>query len=217
MKILFVFLTLIATASAQKLIGWNNLGMHCMDDDYSVFSILPPFNTVDAQLIDASGKLVRNSASYSVTYEAIADPDGSINSTSVGKSTFWDHSQALFGASLPVDTGLTGKMMPGPSNQPQFLDFNGLMNWFEGLGIPITPIDDAGHSNPYPLMRLTARNTAGSVLATTDVVLPVSGEMNCRACHSSSSGPDAKPAAGWVRQSNLTALLRCNARAATDP
>ena len=24
------------------LVGWNNLGMHCMDRDFSVFSILPP-------------------------------------------------------------------------------------------------------------------------------------------------------------------------------
>lgn len=39
MKTLVIFLALVATASAQKLVGWNNLGMHCMDDDYSVFSI----------------------------------------------------------------------------------------------------------------------------------------------------------------------------------
>ncbi|MEY3897559.1 MAG: hypothetical protein RLZZ214_3080 [Verrucomicrobiota bacterium] len=210
MKPLVVLFVLIATASAQKLVGWNNLGMHCMDDDYSVFSILPPFNTVDAQLIDASGKLVKNTAGYTVTYEAVADPDGSINSTSVGKSTFWDHSQALFGATLADDTGLTGKKMPGASNQPQFLDFSGVMNWFEGLGIPITPIDDAGHTNPYPLVRLTAKNTTGTVLATTDVVLPVSGEMNCRACHSSNSGPAAQPAAGWVNDPHQSRDYRLN-------
>ena len=44
------------------LVGWNNLGMHCMDDDYSVFSILPPYNIVHAQLIDPSGTLVRDAA-----------------------------------------------------------------------------------------------------------------------------------------------------------
>ena len=41
--------------------------MHCMDDDYSVFSILPPFNTVDAQLINAQGKLVTSAAGVTVT------------------------------------------------------------------------------------------------------------------------------------------------------
>ncbi len=210
MKILAVFLALIAPAAAQKLVGWNNLGMHCMDDDYSVFSILPPYNTVDAQLIDASGKLVRNTAGYSVTYEAIADPDGSINSTSIGKSNYWEFAQALFGVVLPPDTNLTGNKMPGPSNEPQFLKFSGVMNWFEGLGIPITPIDDAGHSNPYPMMRLTARNTSGTVLATTDMVLPVSGEMNCRACHASGSGPAAQPSAGWVNDPQQSRDYRLN-------
>ena len=85
-------------AATATLLGWNNLGMHCMDSDYSVFSVLPPYNTVDCQLITASGKLVRNPAGYLLTYEAIADPDGSINRGSTGKTNFWDHSQALFGA-----------------------------------------------------------------------------------------------------------------------
>jgi len=49
MKTLIVLLALVSSASAKKLIGWNNLGMHCMDDDYSVFTILPPYNVVDAQ------------------------------------------------------------------------------------------------------------------------------------------------------------------------
>jgi hypothetical protein len=205
-----ILLALVTAAPAQKLIGWNNLGMHCMDDDYSVFSILPPYNTVDAHLINASGKLVRDTTGITVTYEAVADPDGSINRSSMGKSTFWDHSQALFNAALPAETGLTGKKMPGPSNEPQPLDFDGGMNWFQGLGIPITPIDDAGNSNPYPLMRLTAKTTAGAILATTDIVLPVSGEMDCRKCHGSGAGPAAQPAAGWVNDPQASRDYRLN-------
>ena len=34
------------SAATATLLGWNNLGMHCMDSDYSVFSVLPPYNTV---------------------------------------------------------------------------------------------------------------------------------------------------------------------------
>ena len=38
-----------AVAAAHwTLIGWNNLGMHCIDSDYSVFSVLPPYNTVNS-------------------------------------------------------------------------------------------------------------------------------------------------------------------------
>ena len=65
------------------------------------------------------------------------------------------------------------------------------VNWFEAAGIPITPFDDAGRENPYPLMRVQAiaatGNTlgvaAGTVLATLDTVVPVSGEADCKACH----------------------------------
>src|SRR5690242_18251384 len=80
------------------LIGWNNLGMHCMDPDYAIFALLPPYNTIYAQLISADGSLVRDPAGLgiSVTYEAVADPDGSINSTSVGKTNFWEHAEDLF-------------------------------------------------------------------------------------------------------------------------
>lgn len=192
------------------LLGWNNLGMHCMDDDYSVFSILPPYNTINAQLIDASGKLVKSGTGVTVTFEGIADPDGSINRTTVGKSNFWDFAPACYGASLPPEVGLTGVRMPGPGNTPQPLTFGGSLNWFEALGIPIIPVDDSGRPNPYPLLRLTARNASGTVLATTDVVTPVSGEMDCRACHGSNAGPAAKPAAGWANEPNASRDYRLN-------
>ena len=42
----------------------------------------------------------------------------------------------------------------------------------------VTPIDDAGHPNSYPMMRLVARNGTGTVVAKSDIVLPVSGEMD---------------------------------------
>jgi hypothetical protein len=84
------------------------------------------------------------------------------------------------------------------------------LNWFEGLGIPLIPIDDQGRQNSYPLMHLVARNASDAVIATTDVVLPVSGEMNCRACHSSGSGPEARPAAGWVNNPDPKRDYRLN-------
>jgi len=61
------------------LLAWNDLGMHCMDGmDFSVFAILPPYNTLHAQLKDKSGRLV--SSGVTLTYEAVADSTGSINS-----------------------------------------------------------------------------------------------------------------------------------------
>ncbi len=183
------------------VVAWNNLGMHCMDADFSVFAILPPYNTIQAQVLDASGRLVKSGSGITLTYEGVADPDGSINTTSAGKTNFWTHVLPLFGVSLPVNVGLTNGngtyRMPGTGNPPQAMKFDPALNWFIAEGIPITPYDDAGKKNYYPLMKVTARNSTGA-LASTNIVLPVSDEMDCRACHSSASGDAARPAAGWV-------------------
>lgn len=201
-----------AVRTAWTLVGWNNLGMHCMDADFSVFSILPPYNTIHAQLIDPSGLLVTDPAARGVTvsYQAVADPANSINRTSAGKTNFWDWVKALFGADLPVDMGLAGNAMPGASNTPQPMRFETPMGWFTAEGIPITPVDDAHAANPYPLMHLVAKDATGNVLATTDIVLPVSAEMDCRACHSSGSGPAARPARGWTWDADSQRDYRLN-------
>ena len=186
------------SSGGWTLIGWNNLGMHCMDSDFSVMSILPPYNTINAQLVSSSGTLVTAPGGITITYEAMADPAGSVNASSAGKTNFWDHALDLYGAAPPVDTGLAGKSMPGPANTPQPMDFDPVSGWWIAEGIPITPTDDASERNSYPMMHLVARDASGAVLATTDIVLPISDEMDCRACHASGSAPAAEPAAGWV-------------------
>ena len=80
------------------LVGWNDLGMHCMDgNDFSVFSILPPYNTIHAQLISSAGRLVASDAGIAVSYEAMYDPDLSANSVSSTKTNFWSYVLPLFG------------------------------------------------------------------------------------------------------------------------
>jgi len=145
-------------ADSWTLVGWNNLGMHCMDSDYSVFSILPPFNVVNAHLIDANGRLVTDASQVKITYEAVADPTGSINSTSLDKTNYWTFAPALYGASGTPDTGLLGFDMPGPSNTPRAMVFDAATNEFHADGIPITPFDDDHHHRAYPLMKLVARD-----------------------------------------------------------
>ena len=203
---LFCGLALTTNAATSTILGWNNLGMHCMDSDYSVFTVLPPYNTIEAQLI-VGGKLVTNGAGYTVTYQAIADPSGSINTTSVGKGNFYEFTPFLYGALAP-DQGLANGIMPGSANLPQTNLFETLnepvhgvftpVNWWRAEGIPITPFDDTLRKNPYPLMRMIAWNSANHPIATNDVVLPVSDEMDCRACHASGTQAAAQPAAGWV-------------------
>jgi len=196
--------------ASWKIIGWNDLGMHCMDSDYRVFSILPPYNTIHAQLVDASGRLVKNPSGVSVTYEAIADPSGSINTSSEGKTEFWTFVGDFFGVALEPDQGLAGNDMPGPGNQPQPMAFDTGLAMFTAVGIPITPYDDQGHKNYYPMMRLVARNSVGQILATTDIVLPVSDEMDCRGCHGSNTHPAARPLSGWIEDPDSEKDFRLN-------
>ena len=210
---IFVATSALATPH-WTLIGWNNLGMHCMDDDYAIFSILPPYNTVNAQLIDNAGRLVLSPAGVTVTYEATADPDGSINTSSIGKSNFWDFSLPLFGVTLPPEMGLAGTMMPGLNNTPLPMAWGATgapVNSFEALGVPITPIDDQNLPNSYPLFRLVARDATNNVVAQTSVVLPVSSELNCSVCHASGIGQEAaKPFPDWVYDPNPKHDFRLN-------
>jgi len=101
--------------------------------------------------------------------------------------------------------------MPGTANTPQPLTFDATTAAWTGEGIPATPYDDAGHKNTYPLFRVTARDSGGAVLATSDIVLPVSDEMTCRICHASNSNADAEPLEGWVNDSDPERDYRLNA------
>ncbi|MEJ2078671.1 MAG: Ig-like domain-containing protein [Acidobacteriota bacterium] len=210
---IFPFLLISMTslnAAGWKLIGWNDLGMHCMDSDYQVFSILPPYNNIHAQLIDNSGRLIRDPGGIVVTYEAVADPTGSIDSTSAGKTNFWSYVGDLFGVDLAPDQGLAGNDMPGPGNQPQPMAFDAAMSMFQAEGVPLTPYDDSGHKNFYPMFKLVARDSGGTILATTDVVLPISDEMDCSRCHASGSDSTAEPTAGWVNDPDSERDFRLN-------
>ncbi len=62
---------------AYKVLAANDLGMHCADQDYQIFSILPPFNVVHAQVIQmgSSPKLVTpaDNPNMSVVYSAASN------------------------------------------------------------------------------------------------------------------------------------------------
>src|SRR5271157_3532093 len=212
--------------TSYKLIGWNDLGMHCDDgQDYSVFGVLPPYNTIHAHLIDSAGKLVVAPAGYTITYQAIADPlTNTITTTSVyPKTNFWSFVSYLFPALFPApgsllpDVGIAGSQMPGAGNTPRAMNWNlnPADNTWVAVGIPMTNYADATSApypkNYFPMMRLVAKNTGGTVLATTDIVLPISDEMSCNLCHTSNTGSAAAmPAAGWVNNPNLAKDVKLN-------
>jgi len=190
------------------LTAWNDLGMHCMDADYSVFAILPPYNNLHAQIKKKDGGLLTQGVVLS--YEATTGTDGKINTHSQGKTNFWNYAQAFFGTELPPDVGLAGK--PTPSTDPAALDFDPTRGWWAAEGLPLTPYNDDGSKNFYPIVKVVARDAAsGEVLASANVVLPVSDEMDCRLCHGSSAARgDAKPGGGWVNDPNPEKDYRLN-------
>ncbi len=266
-----------------KVLAANDLGMHCADIDDQIFSILPPFNIVHAQVVKMGDNPTlmtpSRDAGISVVYTATANANDpildnnnptmpaslnppvsalenteraalSINSTSqsdlnIGllKSNFWDNNpntnnpigadsydniffglldpnSIVFDIGLPVPESMqlpnclsnpsscnfAQQSMPGVSdkyinNRPKLFRrfdndinfFSSVLNsplgsivqqanWWSADGIPMLPVDDAGRSNPYPLMRIQAKKS-GSILATTDVVLPVASEADCQNCH----------------------------------
>lgn len=205
--ILFAFVLVMAlgallppglNAASAALVGWSARGVNeTAGTDFSVFSLHPPGSTIRAQFM-RGGLLVTNDEDIFVTYEAVADATGSLNSTSFGKGNFYDYAEALHGIALMPDEGLAGFAMPGPANDPQPMSFDPAQRWFYADAIPVTPIDDEGRKNSYPMMRLVARNGTGAVLASTDIAVPVSDGLNCRACHASGSQAVARPNGGWV-------------------
>ncbi len=178
------------TDGDYTLLAWSELGMHCMDgSDYSIFSLLPPYNTLKAQLIikGTSPRIVN--ADVTITYEAVAKDTGTLNSTSKGKTNFWKYADVLFptAKNLAEDVGLKGK--PTQSKTPVEMDYNISQNLYVAEGIPTTPFNDNGGVDEYPTVKVVAKDKDGNVLAETITTLPVSDEMNCVNCHNDNSDP----------------------------
>lgn len=183
-----------------RVFAFNNLGMHCYDYDYSVFSILPPFNVLNAQVIRIGPvPAILTNNDVHLTYSAICDPKNSINRTSTqigGKTNFWQYALKLFNVRLSPDQGLTGTWMPTLSNKRRaFGPFDPSMNWFSATGIPITDRDDARRINRYPMMKVEAFDSANKRVASLSAVLPVSSEAACYVCHQ--TGNDAASDGFW--------------------
>jgi len=184
-------------ASAYRLVAWGELGMHCIDGkDYSVFSVLPPYNVIHAQLIKTTEPPTLIAAGVTITYQATNDTKNSFNSSSASKTNFWDYVTPLFQANLAPETGLAGYQTQ--STTPYPMTYNAVEGYWEAVGIPTVPYDDVSKFNPFPMAQVVAKDLSGNVLATANIVLAVSDEMSCITCHASNSDINAKPASGWV-------------------
>ena len=173
-----------AALGRYVVFGYNDLGMHCMNQDFSEFMILPPYNTLHAQVVNRSGEEPHIVTSgVQVTYTVPG------NTYSVGKTNFWTFARPLLGATLAPNVGLSGNRLAG-SMKP-----TGTNDW-AATGIPITPLMDNRRENAYPLA-LVRVLSAGQEVARTQAVVPVSWEISCNLCHNT---PGISPATDILRK-----------------
>ncbi|MBN1338512.1 MAG: c-type cytochrome [Bacteroidales bacterium] len=155
------------------LLAWNDLGMHCISDCDPWFILLPPANTLEAQLIKRgpSPSLITEGVELRYKVEAgFENPSSHVR--------FWDFAESYFGIKPEKNIGLSGKGMRGT------FDFNADRNSFIAEMIPVVPYKDDGAFNPYPQFIVEAVDIeTNETLMTTRVVAPVSTEMGCRNCH----------------------------------
>ncbi len=192
-----------AASNGYVVLAWNDLGMHCYNRNFTDLGVLPPYNTLWAQVIRVGDPPEIVTSGIRVEF-SFAD-----NTYSVGKSNFWDTSpyrpvqnaQWLFGLSqpLPNNIGLTGVGMSGQ------MTLHG--DHYVAEGIPLTEFRDSAPSTPYPYQVATVvvydANT-NAELARTQPVAPVSTEMHCDYCHSDNGPGNEGIATGVVEQNILT-------------
>ncbi len=176
-----------AAVSPQMALGshvvfaYNDLGMHCINQDFSELMVLPPYNNLRAQVIRRGSEPDIITSGVTVSFSVPS------NTHSADKTNFWSFVQPLMGVNLAPNIGLTGHGMSGSFSPTTSGDF-------EVTGIPITPIDDLGRENPYPLATVNV-TSGGQVLARTQTVVPVSWEMNCNICHDTPDPSGSAPSA----------------------
>ena len=160
-----------AANMSYVIFAWNDLGMHCDQNDYSYFAILPPYNTLHVQVFkrgSESASAITNGVTVSYAFPK--------KKNSALHTNFWGYA-SQYGWDVPINVGITGTPLAGNMK----LDAAGI-SW-EAVGIPITPYDDDGTWDPYGTATITVKDSSGRVLQTASVVAPVSTEMNCSNCH----------------------------------
>jgi hypothetical protein len=180
---LAVVLGVSGSASCQTLgthivLANNDLGMHCMNQTHANFSVLPPYNNLQAQVIQRGHA---NTPPLLITSGVTLEYSFPGNTYSVGKTDFWTYAFDLFGVNLPPNVGLTGKTLN------DVFDLDG--DRFAAVGIPLTPFMDAAPTVevPYQVAQVILRDQGGNELARAYPVAPVSVELSCvsTGCHGS--------------------------------
>jgi hypothetical protein len=178
-----------ANSNDYVVFAWNDLGMHCLNPTYDKAVILPPYNTVWAQVVKRGSPPQIVTAGLTAEYRIID------NTYSYGKTDnhggnygpFWDNCQALFGATLVHDQGLNLEDPAIHNGLSGALVLKG--DHFQVNGIPVVPVNDTGVWDPYQVIEVTVKNGT-AVIAQTRATVPTSNEINCARCHGTDAFAD---------------------------
>ncbi len=173
-----------ATKSNYVLLAWNDLGMHCLNPTYDTLVILPPYNTVWAQLVKRGSPPEIVTSGVTMEYTMVGNSSSILKKYPAFNSDygqFWTYVEQLFGIALAPDTGLN---LVNPTLHNSLTGTMVLYdNHFEVDGIPVTPVNDNNVWNPYQVIEITAKDASGTVLAKTRATVPTSDEIRCNICH----------------------------------
>jgi hypothetical protein len=165
--------------------AWNDLGMHCLNPTYDQAVILPPYNTVWAQVIKRGNPPQIVTAGLTAEYKILN------NTYSYGKRSygqFWDNVKKLFGVDLTKDKGLN--LVDANVHNRLSGQMVARTDHFEVDGIPVTPVDDAGTWNPFQVAEITIKDANGTTIAQTQATVPTSDDINCAKCHGNNAFAD---------------------------
>ena len=179
--------------TSYRVIANNDLGMHCACPTFGGFLLLPPWNTVRAQVIQYGGdKPIVLTSGVTVSYSLAEETDASLQADPYF-SQWITYSPKMFPGFQPVVNGkvqgLAGYGITGN------MTYNSTANAFIATGIPAYPVttgnstkdimtDPLGGPNrdPFLTANITVKDSAGKTLATTSTVVPVAFG-GCCSCH----------------------------------
>ena len=191
------FTGVLANGNVYKTNFWNVIASYDPLYPGGVLCSFNPSSSADCVVPPDKGLPVPNVENLYI------GPDGMVNS---GDEFLSAVQHAMPGITQPYYANHPQKVDEHYTHKPFFVNFPfgyvaDNVNWFEGAGVPLASYDDFGRENAYPLVRVQAKSKSGSVLASLDTVLPISGEASCRNCHASTDdvpvSPDA-PHAGFA-------------------
>lgn len=155
------------------ILGFNDLGMHCIQPDYSQFLILPPGNNILVQVFKKGQEPELLTEGIKVTYKI----NDQVDPTKY--SNFWTYAKQ-YGFDISKGVGITGNGLQG------IMKLDPTKKYWEATAIPITSLTGGkGPASPYHTATVTVydEKTNNMLGEFKNLVVPVSPEMDCLNCH----------------------------------